>query len=632
MPIPTVTLRGDLTSNFGVAPTWTDYTAWLELGRDGQPIDITWGRRDKDSQVQVTTFSFILDNTDGRFTVGASIVETKARFNVRVTVGGNTYDRATGYVESVETTWPGKAANYAQVRVNCVDVSQRLADAQPLRSLYEYAVLADNPGAFYPCTESSGLSVGNIATTIRPSGQIVTTKFGAEAYQLGDEPLIYDEATSFGASWSQNPGDKKGAAIRIPYNALGSTFTAEMVFACRQVNQAVSQCLFALTDPEGQSNRLGVFVVPGFAYATFSSDQGSTPTASGNGNWQDGAPHHLVVTMSGPTPTLSIWIDGVMIGSAAAPGGHTVTRFASSYPLFGMPTLNPVFESYALNGRIGMLALYPGVVLNSSQIANHFAAYTGQQGERSDQRFSRIAALGGITTSGLPVGQALMGPQIVSGRPAVDVLREVARTENGPLLVTGAGDLTFQSRLARYNPVAAFSVAASEIDPNIVVRKDRDGLVNDQTYQRFRGGQQRHFDQTSITAYGRREGPGGTVAPSTDEDARQHAAWDVATGKDPRIRLSTVSLDLLSQPTTSLVQSILAATVSTPFTVTGLPAQTPGGTSIGLFVEGAHEQIGPTNWSVELFTSPTAAVPATLRADAAPSALTKLDVGIKVGF
>lgn len=651
MPAPTITLRGDLTGTaFGVAPTYTDYTSFLETGADGAPIGITWGRQDKDSEVQVTTFSFILNNTDGRFTSGASIITTAHQFNVRVTHNAVTYDRVSGYVESVDIVWPGQVGSFSTVRVTCVDVSSRLADAQPLRSFLEYAILADSPGAFWPATEpEGGLLVGNIATTPRTAGVLVASKFGPNAYGLGGDPVLEDEATSFTTECTTDSGDFKGAGIQLPAGVLtAAPFTIELMFRATPGSGNGSQTLLQFTRGLSINDfTLQVALTPAIGAVTFyvqgDSDSGGSGNNVGTGafpvyNYTDSLYHHLVVGLESDGFTPFMYLDGVAQTSLNTPTASALAlvNLRTATPFIGLPnTTLGTGGSWTycpgLNGQAGMIAFYPGVRLSAGTIATHYTAATGRRGERTDQRFTKVAALGGITTTGLPTGLGTMGPQQISGRPAVTVLREVARTEGGPLLVTGAGALTFQARNARYNPAPAFSVSANELNPDLLIRRDRDGLTNDQTYARYHGGQVRFFDQASITSYGRRDGNGATIAPLTDEDARLHAAWDVLIGKDPQTRMASVTADLLTQPTTALVASLLAATVSTAFTVTGLPTQTPGGTSMGLFVEGGQESIGAKSWSLTLYTSPTASIPATLVVGTG-AANNQLDAGIKVAY
>lgn len=630
---------------------FADATARLETGADGQPIDITWGRRDRDSEVQVSTFSFILNNFDGLYTDPAQdrlMIGYQVR--VRVTHNAITYPRAYGYIESIDLVWPGQVGSFSTIRVNCVDVSAVLADALELRSFLEYEILADSPAAFWPCSEPMGALVGNIAETAAGSGRILTARAGGNTFGVGADPVIEDEVTSFATECAGASGDYRAAGIRFPDGTITTyPFTVEMMFAATPGDGSGLQVLYAM--PRG--NDIGDFVcrlelaaANGAVtfYVQADSDSGGSGNNVGTGaapvyNYADGNYHHAVFGLMADGFTPFLYLDGTAQTVFNLPTGtpFTLAKLLRANPYIGIPTVgisNGNGYSFApgLNGRAGMLALYPGLQLSGARILAHYNAATGRQGESTTDRFTKIAALGGVTVASLPTPLGTMGPQQLAGLPAIEALRVVARTEGGPMLVTGAGVLTFQGRDHRYNPVSTFSVDAGQINPDLLIRRDRDGLVNDQSYTRYNGGQQRFLDQSSIDAYGRRTGGGGEIAPATDEDARQHAAWDVTVGAAPQLRMSTVTFDLLTQPVNATVAAVLNATVSTPFTVTALPAQSPDGTSFELFVEGGHERIGVDTWDIELYTSPQSAYPDTLIAGTGGEPLTKLDAGIKVAY
>lgn len=265
--------------------------------------------------------------------------------------------------------------------------------------------------------------------------------------------------------------------------------------------------------------------------------------------------------------------------------------------------------------------------------------------EASDDRFARLLAYAGLTSTGLPTGVATMAGQRTAGKTLVQALRQVADTEGTVCFVKPDGQFTFHARNHRYWPTSSFTLNASNIDPSVEVRKDTQGLVNDQTATRDGGAEQRAFDQDSIDAYGTADGGSLDVAPSTDYDALQNAAWRVGTGKTPLPRVTSVKVNLLAQTDTALVQSLLSATIGTAFTLTGMPSQTPGGTTMTLFVEGWHEVVGLNEWSIEFYTSPlarsgvsftsgtsTPTLPNTLRASATADERTKLDAGLKIPF
>lgn len=642
----TVTLLGDLTGTaFGGTPTFTDYTGYLELGDDGQPIEVPWGRNDRDAEVEPTTFSFVLANPDGRFTTGASVITTAHRFRVQVTVGGTTYSLADGYVEQVEALWPGGVQSWSVVRVTCTDVSARLGDGAPLRSFYEQTALSIAGGAagLWPLAEPSGSTRhGNASLTSQRSGRSYPWKYGGGA-AAGADPVIADEVTS--VALSADSAEKAGV-VELP-NLLGASgpWTVALCFNAAAA-KSWAQTLWQTSRPgpggvSSATSTLSIDPLGGlnFVVVPDSDTSGignSTSFPTGQNLVTDGLDHIVICVMLADNRTLRMYLDGAMapnfydvLSGAAIP----MTRQARAKFIVGAAVPNGGSTMYGLDGRVGMIAVWPTTALTGPQVLQLTAAAQGFPGESSDTRFARIAGYAGISTSGLPAGKASMGAQPIAGLPAIEALRTVARTEGQPMLVTGTGALTFQARGARYWPGIAASLSADDLDGDLTVRLDRQGLVNDVTYQRYGGSAQRVYDSASVAQYGRRSGSPGEVAPAQDYDALQRAAWDVRGGKSPGLRLSTIGVDLLAQPAPATVQALLAVTVGSVLSVSGLPSQTPGGSTTPQFVEGGKLTIGRGQLDAEFYTSPVStATTNVLRADGSPTFKTKLDAGLVIGF
>lgn len=644
--LPQVVLLGDLTGTaFGATPTLTDYSAYLELGGDGQPLTITWGRQDRQDGVQPATFSFLLANSDGRFTTGASIITTGAYFQVQLVVASTTYDRVCGYVENVEVLWPGGATGYSVVRVSCVDISGRLGEAQPLRSMFDQEVLADNPIYFYPLQEGSSSSSAGDLMQVAPPLRLANSKYGASTLAFGSDGPTFDRVGV------QFDSDNYGTATTGPLSVLSvrpgtggpgivptsGGFTFEVLTGPLTAPAGSGYSILAgqFSDDTNVLVKLELFDLAGTGTGTVFFVIGDAPGSqsySGGPIICDGQPHHLIGTVAADNKTVDMWVDGVEYTADHTNASALALGRIANILIGGQLMVNGDSKN-GLRGVIAAQAMYAGV-LSPSRIQAHAAAALGTgPSERSDQRFTRLLGYAGLTTTGLPTGQATMGGQRTAGKTVGEALKQVADTEGSPCFVKPNGKFTFQARNTRYWPTAAFALDGADVDGDrITARKDRLGLVNDQTVTRDTGAAQRVQNATSISSYGRRDGGDVPVACATDFDALQNAAWRVTTGKDPQLRLSSVPVDLLTQPSATLVGSVLSGTISTALTVSGLPTQTPGGASMTLFLEGATETIGSDVWEMELFTSPVSAIPNTLRADGTATAKTKLDNGLKIPF
>ena len=655
MGIPATTLRGDLTGTaFGGVPTWTDYTASLETGQDGQPITLTWGKQDEDDAPQPRTCEFILDNTDGRFTTGASIITTAHQFNVQVTVNGSTYDLFTGFVEDVEVLFTG--TTHAQVKVSCVDLTGRLEQVE-LRSMVEHEMLADSPSYLYPLSEDapSTSAADSSPNQLDPAVRL-DSKYGANILEFGTSMNgMFDgvNGVRFGEENLSGGATAPATVLSLPSTAFVPTSGAHTLECWYLAPDAPPSGSAFILDQGAPSSgdRVSLFVNSSGQPAYSINGGGWTAIAAGTRSICDGRVHHLVATLASDRVTARLYVDGALVDTDTA-GGLTDFLGIKDFFVGGIVRYGSNAGASNASGAVALVAGYASE-LTAATILRHYQAGVGTGPvESTALRVGRLMhtyhGLTNLVDPGIGVAGATMAAQRTLGVSLQAALQKVADTEGGPVFAKADGKLTLQFRNTRYWPASAFTLTCgTDINPDVVVRKDRLGLVNDQTVSRDGGASQRVIDQTSITAYGRKTAS-LEVASSTDFDALQNAAWKVATGKTPVTRLSEVTLDLMTMASTSLLQSVLQATISTAFTLTGQPTQTPAdltATGTGLFVEGGSMRMGVTAWELTFFTSPLAAsgasfaaggstpnLPNTLRADSSASQRTKLDAGLKIPF
>jgi hypothetical protein len=182
---------------------------------------------------------------------------------------------------------------------------------------------------------------------------------------------------------------------------------------------------------------------------------------------------------------------------------------------------------------------------------------------------------------------------------------EVTLAEDGQLFMSGDGRLTLHSRTRRYSLTSAFTLNCNNDDADIGLTFVAEDLftVNDARYSRTGGPEQRATNAASIAEYDT-YGDGPTAyALTTDFEVLDRANWRVRFYGIPTPRCSQVKVDLLTQPTSALIAAVLAADISTRFTLTGLPSQAPS-SSIDLVIEGITEVWSTTEWSVTFNTSP----------------------------
>jgi hypothetical protein len=634
LPVPT--LRIDLAGTaFRGTPTWTDCTSDLLLGGSGQPARITWGAQDERSDPVASTLEFMLDNSAdtgklaGRWTPGHANADADwnvdCRVSFRLTRNATVYEEFDGYVESVEPTWPGGVQSWSVVKVTCVDVTARLGRQAPLNAMVIEEMLADSPTYLYPMTEPQGsTSAGDIVNpTVNPAAVLINSKYGALPVDFGHDTGMFDGLPGIGfAPNSLTSSAATALAIRYGNTVLGACIpdaahTVECWFTTTQTAAVLG--IINVQEKDSLVRALLVMQTDGKIAATWYNMSRTLVSAA---SYRDGLPHHVAVTQGADKKTFKLYVDGVVVDSL-------VNAFTNDMPGF---ILNEVGADSrgggSFGGTINFMALYPSE-LSAARLLAHYQAGKGTLNERSDQRYARIAAYTNVPTTGLPTGLATMGGQKTAGRSVTEVLSEVAQTEGSESYATGAGELTFQVRTARYNATAGVSLTADDLSPDTALRIDRQGVMNQLTAERTGGATQTYIDATAQLADGIADGGSFTVAPSTDYDALQNAAWRVATHLAPQLRIPSVKVDLLQVSADATVQACLAAGSGTLVTITGLPSQAPS-SSVSLFVEGGVTIVGLNEWSVEWFTSPN--LPTTLRADAVASARTKLDNGVKIPF
>lgn len=191
-----------------------------------------------------------------------------------------------------------------------------------------------------------------------------------------------------------------------------------------------------------------------------------------------------------------------------------------------------------------------------------------------------------------------------TGQTAVTAMADVATAEDGLLFFDGAGALVLQSRTRRFNQASTFTLTAGtlqEVGADTSFTTDDAEQVNDATYVREGGGPQRAFNAASIATDGTYTDE-QTLLLSTDNEVLDRANWTVQTRNTPAPRCPSITVDLLTQPSATLVAGVLDAQLSARLTVAGLPSQAPSA-SVALIVEGETERLSDSEWSVTWNTS-----------------------------
>jgi len=558
--LPTVQVLLDDVSNGGTWPY--DITTYVELQYG---YTITRGRSDEVGDVQPTSLSMTLNNTDGRFTLGTTgggygAINVDRRIQVKHTVSGVTTTRCTLYVQDWPVEWPGGSSAYAVAPITAVDRLARL-NRRVLRSIIEQEILLDAPAAYYTLGEPAG------STTAADSS-------GADAAAL--TTIGSGTAVVFGSA--TGPGTDGLTAAEF---AAG-----EYLYALLPGAPATQECFFATTATDGLLVNVGGGHVLAVAAGKLSFNGGAVVSAA---SVNDGLIHHAAMSITGGTAT--IYLDGASVGTTAATVGGISFTVGRDF-----------------TGSIAHVAFNSAALYAARILAHYTAGHDGFPGDRSDERIARFASYANIPTAdqSLEVGYQDNVPHFdITGMSPTAAMSEVATSEDGLLFLRGDGDLVFQNRYHRsVQTTPVFTVAADAIGSADRFTGDMQHVVNAVTITRA-DGPGAYAENTASIASHEQYPLSLDLKVATTAEAVDRADWEANAYPEPLPRIGGLTLDLFQQ-TVAVQQGAQALELSDRFQVTGLPTQTPGGTTADLVAEGWTESVSITSWAVQFNASPWA--------------------------
>ncbi|MGW7195553.1 hypothetical protein [Streptomyces chryseus] len=504
-------------------------------------------------------------------------------------VGHQVRSRFWGTLNNLPVSWEGTES---KVSVSATDLFKRLNRLPPLRSCLTEEIMVDGPLAYYPLTEpADALSAGDLSGTT--AGVLAVTQVGSGgvlAFGAAPGPAAAHEtclqltpvSTSVGKYMTADLGPDYEARSTSQWNAMEAWFststTGRVIFAVASTDQA-QRLVFALSATGALQIEYGDDVLTHFPVAT--------------GNLADGTLHHLVydeiaaeVYVDGVIKTLGTVLPPMYNGRVLTVGGFKNTRL--------------------WNGTLAHVALHTTVSTPlGAELAEHYTAgTTAFAGESADERITRLARYGGIDS--VTIWGTAHDPIAAQGEPGTALMtrmREVENTEAGKLFAERDWyGLAYQSRDVRYNPDAdaeVFTVAYADLEPGLELADDDQKLINTVDASRPGGATQRVTASASVLAFGIYEPPPLQLLKTSDNSVLDAAYWLVSRYADPPAEIREVPIEAYTMPNYS---DILDADISSYFTVTGLPAQSPA-VSMRCTVEGYTETIRNGSHMIQFHTS-----------------------------
>jgi hypothetical protein len=550
------------------------------------------GRQDEMSAPTAGDMTLVLDNIDGRFTVGSTIIATPSpikndrQIRVKVTPsGGTAVTRFTHYVQNWPVEWPDGSDQFAVASITGTD-AQAKAERWPFESVIQTAVRADSPNAYYPGSEAAGATgIGDASTNAQAALNVAGT---------GTAPVFGSSTLGDGFS---APRFSKGQYLEgtVDLGSIPTSVTLEAVVSSTDTSAgpfletSISSWVLGYIDVTTQGS-LGI-------------SDGSSILQAIDSNREDGNPHHIAVIFT--ATTVALYVDGSLVTSTATTNvlSQFVTLRVGGAPHYagfgGAPWIGRSPESYI--GTIGRVAIW-GSALTGAQIAAHAAAVAGYTGDTSDARITRIANAASIPLGTLDAGLTTITPFETAPSSVAEAWRQVADAEMGLAYINGSGALDFHNR----NRVAAKTSPDVTIDANFLAEGtrfeyDMQGVLNYlEVVAAGTGVTQVARNVTSeVTNKHGRYPDSRNYLVRTDAEALDRGNWIVSTHAEPAARVGQLAFDVMTM-TAAQQQSMLTLEADSWLRVTGLPGQTPGGTTADFIVQGLAEALNAGEWTLTL--------------------------------
>jgi hypothetical protein len=600
---------------------WTDVTQYLDVQAG---VKITRGKTDELGDVQPSTLSVVLKNSDGRFTPNRSSspyypnVQAGKYIRLSVVWLGTTYRRFTGKIVEWPLFWGGGGAFYAESRVSAVDALAQLSSGdRQFQDLIIEDILDDDPIACYPLGEPQfSLSAGDISGNDAPAifgtqtGVGGAIDFGADFVEATATTAAVDRVPTFyrsratavaftPASGGLSATSTRYLSAQLRAPVVSATGATVITYARESTTPPSSGAVASLQAADGSwlgvdKNGSGNITARFFDARTGVINE----VSSGIGLGTD-APDQYAAVLDIPSAgngRVTFYWNGQVVGTP-------VTFAMASVPQWTI--VNVGGRPHAtFRGDVSFTSFYNYPVPIGAIFAQKQSAFFGEDGT-GDTSTSRIIKLTGFLGPPLPTvggsGPQSCGPQEVAGAP-LDAIHLVEATEDGIFFFDGAGAPAFRLRNWRINRAADATVAADMIDPGSVqFRGDNYGLTNDVTASRSDGATQRVVNAASVAAHDTVKAS-ITALSTTDAQLRILAAWQANVDGQQRNRITGIRVSLLNFP--SIIPSMLGLDVWKKLRLTGIPTAQAPASSLDLIVEGWSEVISEDDWSMTLTTSP----------------------------
>lgn len=563
---------------------------------NGDGYSISRGRADWIGSVTAGDLTLTLNNSDGRFTPGSTILGTPSPITVdqRIRViegtrsggfgsgpfgvgpfGGGSVSVFTGYVKSWPVSWPAVVPTVAEVQITATDAQAR-AERWTLRSMLEEEILRYNPTVYYSLSEDQGAtSAGDTSGNQGPALKINTG--GGDALAFGSDVLGITADGTTGVAFPGTPNAQflatDGTVATTGVQAVGVQFVTSAVppvgaASIWQYGDAFDISLDSTGRLEG--NRSG------------------SPGLIGPASMTDGEPHFAVLVADPTTSTFSMVIDGTVVASASS----TFTTSGPGY--LQVATTNTGLNTFA--GTVAKAVAWPTLTVAQAQSITALA--TGHS-EASTARLARFAAYTNLPVGALDTSLTTVPAQATAGTSAWDAIQEVVDAEMGLAFVDGSGSLVFHNRSRVSSKTAPdLTLDSQYVTPDVQPVTDDQQIVNYfEATAIGTGAPSVARDTDSEDAHGRYP-VSQTYLVQTDAEALDRANWMVARQAEPFTRYGTLTINLYKMTADMAATVISLLDLNCWLRITSMASQNPGGAIVDVVVQGWNRSATGESWAV----------------------------------
>lgn len=581
----------------GVAllPRITPVSVALGVGAGGALVDVSsylraddgverrWGQDDDFYPVAPGTFSFALDNADGRFTPDnpGSPLDTRLTEGAAASLQVGTR-LVGGTVRTIEPQFPGDDAAWSCVRVTCEDALGELARTE-IVSATQAAALKLGVNAFWPFSEPDGATE---FASIADSGQ----------------PFLLDDANiqvSYGDAGTA-PGGGSQATFSIPGSVGVQARFLPYSVPGRDVRYSPSEVIGVWLTPRNQDSLFQIRAVLGLSetdrtVADFGFVDGDLYVDSGfvavpaADVVVDRAYYFAAEYVSG-SGTTNYYVDGVLVRAATTSGG-SVNQAVSIV----MGTATPTFDT-----QVSMADMYFG---------NDIVDITGYRTGDVRDRLGAYARMTPVPFDTIPtsLSNSDMTPIEGDGVALLDAINGALESERGYLYPVTTGTLTSPTTKVTVRPRTrpatvgyTFNVE-DELKGSPKFVRDVTNLVSRVTVSSPSGNTT--VTDSTLTARAGNASATAQVGFLFDEDRRYWGQDRLARGSNTLFQIASVVVDAMTTPT-DRAADLLALVPGDRVQFTGLPSTVLGFTTWDGWFLGAAESHTLEQHTFEMYLAP----------------------------